>query len=296
MPITPIAVAIHGGAGNLARYSTTSRLAEAESFLSTLIDSLYADLEKGASAIDVVTQAAIALEDSGLFHAGRGSSPTSQGYVELDASIMDGKTRSAGAVAAVRTIRNPIRAARLVMESTSHVLMVGAEADTLAAKAGLHTVDDSWFTPCDVSAGAWQVDDKTARGTIGAVALDEHGNLCAATSTGGTLYKQAGRVGDSPIIGAGTYAMDAVAAVSCTGVGEYFMREVAAYQVCSRMHLLGETVLSASGNVLTRIANLGGDGGMIAIDSRGAFALPFNTTGMYRAARNSAGRRIVACL
>jgi beta-aspartyl-peptidase (threonine type) len=292
----PFGVVLHGGAGNLTRYTTTNRLQEAEQFLSALIDDLYHDLDQGASALNVVTKAASALEDSGLFHAGRGSSPNSKGYVELDASIMDGTTLKAGAVAAVRTLRNPIRAARYIMESTSHVLLVGNEADELATVADLDIVDPSWFVPCDVSAGAWEVDDATATGTIGAVALDDKGNLAAATSTGGTLYKRAGRVGDSPIIGAGTYAMDAVAAVSCTGVGEYFIREAAAYQICARMNLLGETVLAATGHVLTRISNLGGTGGIIAIDSRGAFAMPYSTSGMYRAARNSAGRREVACL
>lgn len=292
----PFGVVLHGGAGNLARYTTTNRLQEAEQFLSVLVDDLYHDLDQGATALDVVTKAAVALEDAGLFHAGRGSSPNSKGYVELDASIMDGATRKAGAVAAVRTLRNPIRAARYVMESTNHVLMVGNEADELAIVAGLDVVDSSWFVPCDVSAGTWEVDDTTTTGTIGAVALDDKGNLAAATSTGGTLYKRAGRVGDSPIIGAGTYAMDAVAAVSCTGVGEYFIREAAAYQICARMDLLGETVLAATGHVLTRISNLGGTGGIIAIDSRGAFAMPYSTPGMYRAARNSTGRREVACL
>lgn len=292
----PFGVVIHGGAGDLARYSTTNRLSEAEVFLSQLVDSLYTSLDQGASALDVVTQAATALEDSGLFHAGKGSSPTSAGYVELDASIMEGNTLRAGSVAAVREVRNPILAARHVMESTNHVLMVGAEADALARNAGLETVDTSWFSPCDVSAGAWQVPDNSSTGTVGAVALDVQGNLCAATSTGGTLYKRAGRVGDSPIIGAGTYARNTVAAVSCTGVGEYFIRESAAYQVCSRVQLLGENILAASGYVMSQIDKLGGSGGMIAIDSRGAFAMPYSTTGMYRAARNSVGNRIVACL
>lgn len=292
----PFGVVVHGGAGDLARYSTTNRLSEAEAFLSQLIDSLYTTLDQGAAALDVVTQAAIALEDCGLFHAGKGSSPTSAGYVELDASIMEGNTLCAGSVAAVREVRNPILAARHVMESTNHVLMVGAEADALARNAGLATVDASWFTPCDISAGAWQVPDSSSTGTIGAVALDAQGNLCAATSTGGTLYKRAGRVGDSPIIGAGTYARNTVAAVSCTGVGEYFIREAAAYQVCSRVQLLGENILAASGYVMSQIDKLGGSGGMIAIDSRGAFAMPYSTTGMYRAARNSVGNRIVACL
>lgn len=289
----PIAVVLHGGAGNLARYAGTGRLEEAEAFLATLIDDLYLMLEGGRAALDVVTQACVRMEDSGLFHAGRGSSPTSGGYVECDASIMDGSTRQAGAVAAVRTIRNPILAARTVMERTPHVLMVGPEADALAASHDLALVDQSYFVPCDVAAIHPDASD-AQRGTVGAVALDLSGNTAAATTTGGTLRKTAGRVGDTPIIGAGTYAVNGVGAVSCTGTGEYFIRAAAAHTVIARMELLGEHVGAAAGAAMSDVDALGGDGGLIAVDSRGAFAMPYSTNGMYRAARNARGERVVA--
>jgi len=289
----PIAVVLHGGAGNLARYAGTGRLEDAEAFLNTLINDLYAILEGGGAALDVVTHACVRMEDSALFHAGRGSSPTTSGYVECDASIMDGRARQAGAIAAVRTIKNPILAARHVMEQTPHVLMVGPEAEVLAAAHGLELVDQGYFVPCDVAAIRTDASD-AQRGTVGAVALDLHGDTAAATTTGGTLRKTAGRVGDTPIIGAGTYAMNGVGAVSCTGTGEYFIRAAAAHTVIARMELLGEHVGAAAGAAMSDVDALGGDGGLIAIDSRGAFAMPYSTNGMYRAARNSRGERVVA--
>lgn len=291
----PLTIALHGGAGNLARYQGTGRLEEAESFLSSLIDDLYSMLEGGAAALDVVTNACVRMEDSALFHAGRGSSPNTRGYVECDASIMDGRDRSAGAIAAARSIRNPILAARLVMEHTPHVLFVAEEADRLASEHGLATVEPSYYIPCDTAAiAAHPLDGRS--GTVGAVALDLHGNTAAATTTGGTLRKTAGRVGDTPIIGAGTYAQNYAGAVSCTGVGEYFIRTAAAHTIISRMHLLGETVGAASGMVLSDIELLGGNGGIVAIDDRGGVAMPFTTSGMYRAMRNSHGERLVLAL
>jgi L-asparaginase / beta-aspartyl-peptidase len=291
----PIAIVLHGGAGNLARYVGTGRLEEAEAFLSSLIDDIYSLLEGGGAALDAVTHACVRMEDSGLFHAGRGSSPTSNGHAELDASIMDGSTRQAGAIAAVHAVKNPILAARIVMEHTPHVLMVGSEADALAVRHGLATVDADYFVPCDVAAIRTDASD-AQRGTVGAVALDLRGNVAAATTTGGTLRKTAGRVGDTPIIGAGTYAMNGIGAVSCTGTGEYFIRTAAAHSVIARMDLLGEHVGAAAGAAMSEIDALGGDGGLIAVDSRGAFAMPYSTSGMYRAARNSRGERIVASL
>lgn len=295
MSMRPLTIALHGGAGNLARYHGTGRLEEAESFLSTLIDELYAMLEGGEAALDVVTHACVRMEDSALFHAGRGSSPNTRGYVECDASIMDGRDRSAGAIAAARSIRNPILAARLVMEQTSHVLFVAEEADRLATEYGLAIVEPSYYIPCDTAAIAANTDTGRS-GTVGAVALDLHGNTAAATTTGGTLRKTAGRVGDTPIVGAGTYALNTVGAVSCTGVGEYFIRTAAAHTIVSRMQLLGETVGAASGIVMSDIESLGGNGGIIAIDDRGGVAMPFNTSGMYRAMRTSRGERLVAAL
>jgi len=292
----PYGIVLHGGAGDLARYATTSRLDDARVLLQEIVDTSYSMLEKGASALDVITDAVMAMEDSGYFHAGRGSSPTTNGSVEMDASVMNGRQAAAGAVASVRNLKNPILAARAVMEQTPHVLLVGAEAEFFATTLKHETVEPPWFVPCDVSATAWEVPPTTTMGTVGAVALDKTGNLCAATSTGGTLNKRAGRVGDSPIIGAGTYAMDNVAAVSCTGVGEYFIREVAAYQLCARMQFVGESVHTAAGVVMSRIHEAGGSGGLIAIDSRGTITMPYSTSGMYRAGRNSMGFRQVACL
>lgn len=291
----PLTIALHGGAGNLARYQGTGRLEEAESFLSSLIDDLYSMLEGGAAALDVVTNACVRMEDSALFHAGRGSSPNTRGYVECDASIMDGRDRSAGAIAAARSIRNPIMAARLVMERTPHVLFVAEEADRLATEHGLQTVEPSYYIPCDTAAIAGGADARRS-GTVGAVALDVHGNIAAATTTGGTLRKTAGRVGDTPIIGAGTYAQNTLGAVSCTGVGEYFIRAAAAHTIVSRMQLLGETVHAAAGMVMSEIESLGGNGGIIAIDDRGGVAMPFTTSGMYRAMRTSRGERLVLAL
>ena len=293
--IKPFTIALHGGAGNLARYKGSGRLEDAELFLSTLIDRLYAKLEGGAAALDVVTEACVAMEESALFHAGRGSSPNTGGYVECDASIMDGNGARCGAVAAVRSVKHPILAARYVMDNTRHVLFVAEEADALVRDAGLECVDLSYFTPCDTAAIQAEQQDPH-KGTVGAVALDMYGHLAAATTTGGTLRKTAGRVGDTPVIGAGTYAIDGVGAVSCTGVGEFFIRSAAAHTVIARMDLLGESVGTAAGTAMSRVVDLGGEGGMIAIDARGTVAMPYSTPGMYRALRASTGDRLVASL
>ena len=288
-------IAIHGGAGHLARYEGTGRLEEAQAFLESLIDNLHDQLMKGATAIDVVTYAVTHLEDAGLFHAGKGSSPNTNGVVELDASIMDGSTLEAGAIAAVTGIKNPIVLARRVMESSPHVLLVGPEAERFGREGGVQSVEETYFVPCDVVGGALPA-PSISHGTVGAVARDQFGTMAAATSTGGTLRKTAGRVGDTPIIGAGTYAANGLGAVSCTGVGEYFIRTTAAFQILSRVELLGETIGAAAGYVMTQIEELGGSGGMIAIGPRGEVAMPYNTTGMYRAAIDAWGKRTVAVL
>lgn len=292
------AIAIHGGAGNLDRYKGTGRLEEAETFLSNTIDVLHSHLANGASAIDVVTQAVVMLEDVGLFHAGKGSSVTTNGVVEMDASIMDGRTAEAGAAAVVGGIQNPILLANHIMKYTPHVLLAGAAAEALAREIGLTQVPPDYFVACDVAAtGVFSVQSaETAHGTVGAVAYDKDGNVAAATSTGGTLHKAAGRVGDTPIIGAGTFARNGAGAVSCTGYGEYFIRTAAASTVIQRIELLGESVGAASGFVLSQIEALGGSGGLIAIGPRGEVALPFNTPGMYRAAIDAWGRRTVGVL
>ncbi len=285
-----MAVAIHGGAGNLARYAGTGRLEEAEQFLGELIDEMYATLRAGASAVDVAVLGVTKMEDRGIFHAGKGTSPNSNGEFELDASIMHGRRRDAGAIAAAKTLKNPIVAARHVMERTEQVLIVGHEADLLATASGSQTIDPSYFTPCDEVGAALP-----STGTVGAVVLDMHGDIVAATSTGGTLHKRAGRVGDAPIIGAGTYAVNGVGAVSCTGIGEYFLRTSAASRVIARMELLGETPGAAAGSILSEIVDLGGSGGMIVLDHRGSVVMPYSTSGMYRACIDARGTRIVGC-
>lgn len=289
------AVAIHGGAGHLARYEGTGRLEEAYGFLSRLIDDVHGQLQRGATALDVVTYAVTHLEDAGLFHAGRGSSPNTNGIIELDASIMDGSTLNAGAIAGVTNIKNPIVLARRIMDESPHVLLIGSEAERFGMEGGLHIVDPSYFTPCD-QIGAALPAPSQPHGTVGAVARDQYGNTAAATSTGGTLRKTAGRVGDTPIIGAGTYAANGRGAVSCTGIGEYFIRTSSAYQAISRVELLGETIGAAAGYVLTQIEELGGSGGIIAIGPRGEVAMPFNTSGMYRAGIDAWGKRTVGVL
>jgi beta-aspartyl-peptidase (threonine type) len=290
-------IALHGGAGNLARYAGTGRLEEAENVLGPLVDHIYTMLQQGASAVDAVTEAVVRMEDTGLFHAGRGSAPNQRGYVELDASIMTGHNLEAGAVALVQRVKNPIKLARHVMEHTSMVLLGGAEADALAELQNFEMVDASYFQPCDMIGGAIVGHPPSpSTGTVGAVARDTLGNVAAATSTGGTLRKTAGRIGDAPLIGSGTYAKNNVGAVSCTGIGEYFIRNAAAYAVISRMELLGESVGSAAGTVMQHIHDLGGEGGLIAIGPRGEVSMPFNTSGMYRASIDAWGKRTVGVL
>lgn len=290
-------IALHGGAGNLARYAGTGRLEEAETFLGQLVDRIHHMLQHGATAVDAVTEAVVRMEDTGLFHAGKGSAPNLLGYVELDASIMTGHNLDAGAITLVRRVKNPIALARFVMEQTPHVLLGGAEADALAEKQGLALVDPMYFEPCDVIGGAIVATPSTpSTGTVGAVARDTYGNVAAATSTGGTLRKTAGRIGDAPLIGSGTYAKNNVGAVSCTGIGEFFIRTAAAHAVISRMEVLGESVGSAAGTVMQQIHDLGGEGGLIAIGPRGEVSMPFNTSGMYRASIDAWGKRTVGVL
>lgn len=292
---TPPSIAIHGGAGNLEKYRNTGRLEQSEIFLASVIDELYADATGGLSAIDLVTQAVVRLEDCGLFHAGKGSSPNSRGVVEMDASIMRGDTQQAAGVIAVSTVKNPILLSRYIMENTPHVLLFGAAAEDHASNAHVERVAESYYVPCDEIGAAINAEERS-HGTVGAVARDIRGLMAAATSTGGILRKAAGRVGDSPIIGAGTFARNLVSAVSCTGIGEFFIRTAAASQIISRMELLGETAVAATGHVLESIHRLGGEGGMITVGQHGEIAMLFNTQGMYRAAIDSRGERTVAIL
>ena len=224
------------------------------------------------------------LEDSALFNAGRGASRNAEGGIELDASIMDGRTRRAGGVAAVSRIRNPVLAARAVMEHSEHVLIVGDGAERFSRKQKLAFVKSNYFLSAK----------RTRSGTVGAVALDRRGNLAAATSTGGYRGKLAGRVGDSPLIGAGTWADNRTCAVSCTGVGEFFIRTAAAFNVAAGMRYGKRGLASSSREVISQVKKLNGHGGLIAVDRRGNIAMPFNSPGMYRAWMTREGRLHVA--
>jgi isoaspartyl peptidase/L-asparaginase-like protein (Ntn-hydrolase superfamily) len=254
----------------------------------------YDVLHTGGSSIDAVTAAVVVLEDDPLFNAGRGAVLNEAGAHELDASIMDGATLRAGAVAAARRIRNPVLAARAVMEKSPHVMLAGAGADAFARKKGLELVTPDYFTTRQrlvslelallrkrgrLSSKATAAEK---HGTVGAVALDSVGNLAAATSTGGFTNKMAGRVGDTPIIGAGTYANNETCAVSGTGDGEFFIRGVLGHNVSARMRYLHESLSAAARAALAEVAALGGLGGLIAVDRRGRIAMPFTTEGMYR--------------
>ncbi len=316
--MTKIALAIHGGAGTILRSQMTPAL-EAE-YRSGLEDALKAGweiLEKGGSSLDAVETAVCSLEDFPLFNAGRGSVFTHEGEQEMDASIMDGRTIKAGAVAFVKNIKNPVSLARLVMERTEHVLLAGEGANQFAEQIGVAMEPDEYFFTEHrwlqlqeaMAAGRVQLDHTLSRdaekssppyeggvdaalggrggslprptGTVGAVACDSHGHLAAATSTGGMTNKKYGRVGDTPIIGAGTYADD-TCAVSCTGHGEYFMLGVSAYDVAARIKYKGLPLEDAARETIDRLTEIKGDGGLIAVDTHGNVTMPFNSEGMYR--------------
>ncbi|ESQ74265.1 isoaspartyl peptidase/L-asparaginase family protein [Asticcacaulis sp. AC402] len=274
----PWAIAIHGGAGVHADRDYS----RAEAFLYDLVRDGADRLKAGMTALDVVQALCEAMEDSGLFVAGRGSAPNTAGFIELDAALMEGHTRRAGSVCALKGFESPIAAARAVMERTDHVLMTAQGAERLALEAGLKTIDDpeTWRTQPD---GFLKRDLDTGHGTVGAVALDIQGHLAAATSTGGVYGKRAGRVGDTPLIGCGTWADDQVA-VSCTGWGEAFIRTAAAHDFAARIRYGNQSLEAAGQGVLDAVASLGGDGGLIAIDRSGRIHMPFNTDGMKRAA------------
>lgn len=305
---------IHGGAGTILRTSMTpEKEAAYRAALQQALEAGYKALQSGKSSLDAVEAAIHIMEDSPLFNAGKGAVFTHDGRNELDASIMNGKTLEAGAVASVTTIRHPISAARAVMEKSEHVMMIGPGAEKFARDAGLEIVDPSYFrTPerweglqkalkedsakskLDHSyhksgkLGIENIDNKF--GTVGAVALDKQGNLAAGTSTGGMTNKKYGRVGDSPIIGAGTYANNKTAAVSCTGWGEFYIRNVVAYDLSALMEYKGLSVKAAGKTVIDKVGTMGGDGGLIALDKKGNIAMPFNTEGMYRGAVTKDGK------
>jgi L-asparaginase / beta-aspartyl-peptidase len=290
MPGKKYALAIHGGAGTISPEQITPDIErDLRAGLQRSLDAGRQVLENGGSSLDAVAAAVLALEDDPLFNAGRGAVFTSAGTHEMDAAIMEGRTLMAGAVASVKRIKNPILLARAIMEKSPHVLLAGTGAEDFARELGHEIVDDKYF----YTEQRWQAlervrataatSDQDRHGTVGAVALDHAGNLAAATSTGGNTNKRPGRIGDTPIIGAGTYANNATCAVSATGDGEYFIRAVAAYDLAALLEYRGMALAEAAQTVIDKIGRLGGTGGLIAMDRAGNISLPFNSTGMYRA-------------
>lgn len=300
---------IHGGAGTILKSQMTDE--KEKQYKQSLTNALLkgkAILEKGGSSLDAVEAVVRFLEDDSLFNAGRGAVFTNEGKNELDAAIMDGKTLMAGSVAGVTIVKNPVTLARKIMEKSEHVMMVGVGAEKFAKEKGCEIVNPKYFrtesrwkglqkvkeeekakkdTGKHAMIDALTVDKKF--GTVGAVALDMNGNLAAATSTGGMTNKKFGRVGDAPIIGCGTYADNASAAVSCTGWGEFFIRTVVAKSICDLVELQGVKVDDAAHMLLDKVKKLGGDGGLIAVDRNGNVSMAFNTEGMYRAMLKSDG-------
>lgn len=297
------AIAIHGGAGALPRADLTGELeAKYRAGLEAALEAGCGRLARGESSLDAVCAAVRVLEDDPLFNAGRGAALTRTGRTELDASIMDGRTLGAGAVACVAHVRNPIELARRVMERSDHVLMVGRGAEEFALEQGLALVPNAYFRTAERARAlarsqsgerSWEL--VPPLGTVGAVALDAAGNLAAATSTGGTTGKRPGRVGDSPIIGAGTYARNGVCAVSTTGHGEYFIRAAVAHDTCALIEYRGLSLEAAVRHIVhEKLVALGGVGGVIAVDARGEIVMDFNSDGMLRAARTTGGEQCIA--
>lgn len=278
------AIAIHGGAGYNTAEMTIEQQQRVKEGLELALSTGIEVLKNGGSALDCVEKVVLVLEERPEFNAGKGAVFNAEGKHELDASIMDGRDRSCGAVAGVKTVRNPVSLARLVMSKTRHVMLAGDGAEQFATELGVERVDNSWFSTAE-SRRAWE---KKSKGTVGCVALDQHGNLAAATSTGGLTGKKWGRVGDSPVIGAGTYADNRSCAVSCTGTGEEYIRRALAFDVSARMLYAGDDVETAA---TAALASLPDDtGGLIVVGRDGRLVLLFNTVGMARGAANSEGR------
>ena len=304
----PFSIAIHGGAGTILREQMSDELQQ--SILTDLEAAVKAGhqiLKKGGEALDAVVAAVKVLEDSPNFNAGKGSVLTHNEMVEMDASVMDGRNQAAGAVAGVRHIKNPIELARDVMKNSNHVLLVGEGAEKFAFEQGHeYTEQDYFFTDRRYeqlismrekglfALSESRYPDDRKHGTVGAVALDQHGNLAAATSTGGATNKKYGRVGDSALIGCGTVAENGVVAVSTTGVGEFFIRKRVAEDVAARMRYLQENVHTACEHIIQgELKEMGGEGGLIAIDAQGEFHFAMNSSGMYRAGINTQGELTV---
>lgn len=303
-------IVIHGGAGTIVREDMTPELERA--YVAGLEEAMkagYSVLEKGGTAVNAVKAAVVSLEDNLLFNAGRGAVFTKKGLQEMDAAIMDGKTLEAGAVTGVRNIRNPIELAVEVMNNSNHVFLSGKGANDFALKQGIRQEPDEYFysqfrydqwkairdsdrysLDHTHQAGIEELMKDKKFGTVGAVACDQEGNLAAATSTGGMTNKKYGRIGDSPIIGSGTYANNATAAISCTGHGEKFIRRVAAYDVSCLMEYRNLTLQQACEEVvMNKLVEINGEGGMIAVDGKGNYAMVFNSAGMYRGVISSDG-------
>ena len=318
MQTKKIGLVVHGGAGTIDRSKMTpEREREYRDGLERALTAGYEILKRGGSSLDATEAAVRVLEDDPRFNAGKGAVFTSAGTNELDAAIMDGKTLKAGAVANLRHVRNPISLTRLIMDKSEHViksppvgplLMAGEGAEAFAKENGVELVDQKYFYTQErwdalqkiktaekgsVAEKKFIITDQDRHGTVGAVALDQNGNLAAATSTGGTTNKRPGRVGDTPVIGAGTYANNQTCAVSCTGDGEYFIRATVARDVSALMEYRGMSLKEAAQTVLDKVAKLGGTGGLIAIDRKGNIALPFNTSGMYRGYVDPTGKFVV---
>lgn len=292
---------IHGGSGNISRKSMDEQAEAAHvRVMASALEAGAAVLRTGGIALDAVQAAVKVLEDCPLFNAGKGSVYTAAGTHEMDACIMDGKTRDAGAVAGIATVRSPIEAARVVLEQSPHVLLTGKEAEAFAQEKGVEMVSGDYFYDAhrwqqlqdiigsdrielDIPGDEAKPEAHEKMGTVGAVAVDSHGNLAAATSTGGLTNKRPGRIGDTPVTGAGTYAENATCAVSCTGQGEYFMRANVAADVAARMRYAKEPLETAAKHAIHEtLYGLKGKGGLIALDAQGNYAMPFNTTGMFR--------------
>jgi L-asparaginase / beta-aspartyl-peptidase len=315
MTANPIGLVIHGGAGTIRREAMTpERDREFRAALTAALEAGHRILQAGGTSLDAVVAAINLMEDSPLFNAGRGAVFTNDGRNELDASIMEGRTLNAGAVAGVTRVKNPIDLARAVMERSPHVMLAGAGAENFAEQQGLEMVAPEYFhtqSRWDALQRAREQErielsedihrpqstaepDDFKFGTVGAVALDRNGDLAAGTSTGGMTNKRWGRIGDAPIIGAGTYANNQSCAVSATGHGEYFIRNVVAYDICALMEYRGITLAAAADAVVMgKLVERGGDGGVIALDRRGNVAMPFNTPGMYRGYIDAEGRTVV---
>jgi L-asparaginase / beta-aspartyl-peptidase len=304
----PFALAIHGGAGTIDPAKLTPELEDAyHAGLRAALTAGRDVLAAGGAALDAVTAAVMALEDEPLFNAGRGAVFTANGAQEMDAAIMDGRTRAAGAVAGLFGPRNPILAARAVMERTDHVLLIGDGALDLCRRAGLAMEEAPYF----FTQARWDAlqaelafrasgapddgNEQRRHGTVGAVARDVHGDVAAATSTGGMTAKAAGRVGDSPLIGAGTYADNETCAISATGHGEHFIRHVVAHEIAARMRWGGQSLFEAADAVVVgQLGPIGGSGGLVAVDREGRVSLPFNCSGMYRGIAKADGPLLTA--